>query len=115
MLKHKIKELREAAGMNKAQLGRAVEVTDVTVGYWESGAIRNIGSDKLLKLAGVFGVSVSEMLEDPRKDKTGLEWAAARCRALQEQGFEHSRNDVLEKQFNNLLEDMKGGLPADEH
>lgn len=100
MLKHKIKELREAAGMNKAQLGRAVEVTDVTVGYWESGAIRNIGSDKLLKLAGVFGVSVSEMLEDPRKDKTGLEWALNLCE-------EDIRADVIGESINTRLENMK--------
>lgn len=75
MLKHKIKELREAAGMTKADLSRAVEVTDVTVGYWESGEIKQIGSEKLLKLADVFGISVSELLDDPRADKSGLEWA----------------------------------------
>lgn len=75
MLHLKIKQLREKSGMTKAQLSRAVGVTDVTVGYWESSAIKEIGSDKLLKLAGAFGISVSELLDDPLADKPGLEWA----------------------------------------
>lgn len=75
MLKHKIRDLREAAGMSKATLARAVGVTDVTVGYWESGAIKNIGADKLIKLANTFGLSVSDLLDDPLRDKPGLEWA----------------------------------------
>lgn len=107
MLKAKIKELREAAGMNKAQLGRAVGVSDVTVHYWESGAIKQVGSTHLLKLAEVLGVSVSELLDDPLKEKPGLEWAEARCKALQEQGFEKVRTDVLEREFNVRLENMK--------
>lgn len=65
MLKEKIKKHRLRLKLNKAQLAREVNVTDVTVSYWESGAIKQIGSGKLISLASVFGMSVSELLEDP--------------------------------------------------
>lgn len=106
-LKEKIKELREAAGMNKAELGRKIGVSDVTINYWETGKVKSISSDNLLAVAGAFGLSVSELLDDPLQNKPGLEWAAAKCRALQKQGFERSRNDVLEADFNNHLECLK--------
>lgn len=35
--------------------------------------------------------------------RPGLEWAIARCKALQSQGFERSRNDVLIKDFQNCI------------
>ena len=100
MLKDKIKALREAAEMNKAQLGRAVGVSDVTVGYWESGAIKTMSADNLLKLSGVFGLSVSEMLDDPLKDKPGLEWALSLCE-------EDIRADVIGESINVRLENME--------
>lgn len=65
MLKTKIRELRLNAGMNKAELARAVGVSDVSVHYWENGAIKQIGSDHLLSLAKVFNITVSELLDDP--------------------------------------------------
>jgi len=35
--------------------------------------------------------------------RPGLEWAIARCKALQTQGFERSRHDVLIKDFQNCI------------
>lgn len=64
-LKDKIKELREKSGMNKADLARAVGISDVTVGYWENGKIKTMTSDNLISLAGAFGILVSELLDDP--------------------------------------------------
>lgn len=65
MLKTKIRTLRLDAGMNKAELARAVGVTDVSVHYWENGTIKNIGHQSLMKLAQTFGITVSELLDDP--------------------------------------------------
>ena len=100
MLNHKIKELRKAADMNKTQLAKAVGVSDVTISYWESGAIKQIGSDRLVSLANVFGLSVSELLDDPLKDKPGLEWALSLCE-------EDNRADVIGESINTRLENMK--------
>lgn len=105
-LKEKIKELREAAGMNKAELGRKIGVSDVTINYWETGKVKSISSDNLLAVAGAFGLSVSELLDDPLQNKPGLEWAIARCKALQSQGFERSRHDVLIKDFQNCINSL---------
>lgn len=104
-LKEKIKELRKAAGINKAQLGRMVEVSDVTIGYWESGAIKNIGSSHLLALSQAFGVSVSDLLDDPLKDKTGLEWAVSLCEDMIKDGYALNTT-ALAKSFNSKLESM---------
>lgn len=99
MLKHKIKELREAAGMNKAQLGKLIGVSDVTVFYWEKGTIKNIGSNHLLSLGEAFGVSVSELLDDPRKDKPGLEWALS----LSEEGIS---SEIITESIKKQLDSM---------
>ncbi len=40
LLGPRIKALREEAKLNKAALARRVGVSDVTISYWESGAIR---------------------------------------------------------------------------
>lgn len=65
MLSGNIKAHRLRLKMNKAALARAIDVTDVSIGYWESQAIKEIGHKKLITMAGIFGVSVSELLEDP--------------------------------------------------
>lgn len=72
MLKTKIRTLRLDAGMNKAELARAVGVSNVNILYWETGAIKQIGHKRLMKLAEVFGITVSELLDDPMlKSKVG--------------------------------------------
>lgn len=65
MLKNQIKFYREAAGLSKAELSRRTGVCDVTIHYWESGVITSINSNNLLSVANVFGITVSELLEDP--------------------------------------------------
>lgn len=65
MLKDQIKRYREAAKITKAELSRRTGVCDVTIHYWESGEITSINSNNLLSVASVFGITVSELLEDP--------------------------------------------------
>ena len=36
------------AGLSKAALARRVGVSDVTISYWESGTIKQIGHERLL-------------------------------------------------------------------
>ncbi|WP_444988763.1 helix-turn-helix domain-containing protein [Halomonas mongoliensis] len=59
----RIKELRLEANLNKAALARKVGVSDVTISYWESGAIRQIGHERLVALAQALGCSLSRLLE----------------------------------------------------
>lgn len=59
----RIKELRLEANLNKAALARRVGVSDVTISYWESGAIRQIGHERLVALAQALGCPLSRLLE----------------------------------------------------
>ncbi|MDT8895679.1 helix-turn-helix transcriptional regulator [Halomonas sp. I1] len=61
----RITRLRNEAGLTKVELARKVGVSDVAVAYWESAAISHIGHHNLMKLALVFDVTVSELLDDP--------------------------------------------------
>ncbi|MFN2330545.1 MAG: helix-turn-helix domain-containing protein [Halomonas sp.] len=59
----RIKELRLEANLNKAALARRVGVSDVTISYWESGAIRQIGHERLVALAQALDCPLSRLLE----------------------------------------------------
>ncbi|APX92391.1 hypothetical protein BWR19_05240 [Halomonas sp. 1513] len=60
----RIKQLRLEAGLNKAALARLVGVSDVTISYWESGAIKQIGHERLVALANAFGCPLDELLSE---------------------------------------------------
>jgi len=64
----RIMRLRTERRLSKAALSRRVGVSDVTVHYWESGKIAEIGHTKLLGLAQALGITVSELLDDPMLD-----------------------------------------------
>ncbi|MYL22555.1 helix-turn-helix domain-containing protein [Vreelandella massiliensis] len=59
----RIKQLRLRAKLNKAALAREIGVSDVTVSYWESGAIKQIGHERLVALADALGCSLATLLE----------------------------------------------------
>ena len=72
-----IREHREKAGLTQAQLAEAVFATPHTVGNWERGAtLPDIQSLQLL--AGVFGVTVDELLGGDA-DELAREAANDRC------------------------------------
>ncbi|WP_228716913.1 helix-turn-helix domain-containing protein [Billgrantia pellis] len=58
----KIKQLRLKADLNKAALARKVGVSDVTISYWESGAIKQIGHARLVALAEALDCPLSQLL-----------------------------------------------------
>ncbi|MDC8802439.1 helix-turn-helix transcriptional regulator [Halomonas pacifica] len=60
----RIKQLRLHAQLNKAALARRVGVSDVTISYWESGAIKQIGHERLVALAEALGCPLSQLLDD---------------------------------------------------
>jgi transcriptional regulator with XRE-family HTH domain len=59
----RIKELRIEASLNKAALARRVGVSDVTISYWESGAIKQIGHERLVSLAQALGCPLSRLIQ----------------------------------------------------
>ncbi|WP_258801245.1 helix-turn-helix domain-containing protein [Halomonas sp. DQ26W] len=64
----RIKQLRQEASLNKAALARKVGVSDVTISYWESGAIKQIGHERLVSLADALGCPLRRLLEDESVD-----------------------------------------------
>nr|WP_298412829.1 helix-turn-helix transcriptional regulator [uncultured Halomonas sp.] len=61
----RIKQLRQKAKLSKAGLARKVGVSDVSISYWESGTIRQIGHERLLALAEALGCSLDDLLKTP--------------------------------------------------
>ena len=61
-----LKELREKAGLSMRELGRQVGEDHSNIRYWEqTGKIPR--SDVLIPLAKALGISVDELLGQPRK------------------------------------------------
>lgn len=58
----KIKALRLQRNMTLEELGKRVGVGKSTVRKWETGAIANMGRDKIEKLSEVFGVSPTYLI-----------------------------------------------------
>lgn len=58
-----LKRLRKENGMNQAELAARLGVKQNTVSGWENG-VRHPGIQMLIKLAGVFGCTVDELLSD---------------------------------------------------
>lgn len=63
-----IKALREARGWSKAELGRRVKRTRATVWDWENG-LKNPGTESLIRLAQVFGVTLDQLVFSPAQRK----------------------------------------------
>ncbi|WP_280539059.1 helix-turn-helix transcriptional regulator [Chromohalobacter sp. 11-W] len=60
----RIKQLRIDAGLSKAALARRVGVSDVTISYWESGTIKQVGHERLIALADALHCPIERLLED---------------------------------------------------
>ncbi|MDR5897930.1 helix-turn-helix domain-containing protein [Halomonas vilamensis] len=85
----RIKHLRLRAKLNKAALAREIGVSDVTVSYWESGAIKQIGHERLVALSDALGCSLATLLEGdnaptlPTLNHTGpLPWGQRQAKSI---------------------------------
>lgn len=78
-LANNIKELRKNRKLNQVELAKQLNVSQQTVGAWETG--RAIpGSDTLDMLANYFGVTTDYLLgrnglEDQKEDAVALTWS----------------------------------------
>lgn len=68
----RIKQLRLRAGLSKAALARRVGVSDVTISYWESGTIKQIGHERLQALAESLKCSLGDLLDDSPSSSPSL-------------------------------------------
>lgn len=59
----RIKRLRVQARLSKAALARRVGVSDVTISYWESGTIKQIGHERLLALTEALDCTLVDLLD----------------------------------------------------
>ncbi|GAB2795436.1 hypothetical protein GCM10027040_22320 [Halomonas shantousis] len=62
-LGNRIKHLRVKSGLSKAALARRVGVSDVTISYWESGTIKQIGHERLIALAQALDCPLKDLLD----------------------------------------------------
>lgn len=86
----RIKVLRQQAKLNKAALARRVGVSDVTISYWESGAIRQIGHERLVALAQALNCPLARLLDESSthasplylRGRPPLPWQDARQKSI---------------------------------
>lgn len=65
----KITQAREARGIKKSELARMVGVSAPTVTDWESGEIKKIDGENLLKLSAALGVTADWLLNGSVKSQ----------------------------------------------
>jgi transcriptional regulator with XRE-family HTH domain len=68
MVKLRVKELRQRKGMSQTDLAKAMNVSAVAVGKWESGEYQPT-TDKLPQLAMLLGVDISALFEVETPDR----------------------------------------------
>lgn len=90
-----IAELRKEKGLTQEQLGDEIGVTNKTVSRWETGVYLP-PADALLRMSGMFAVSVNELLTGKRLTDTEYKKAAEENlkQAIQESSF--SLKDKIE-------------------
>ncbi|WP_110687977.1 helix-turn-helix domain-containing protein [Salinicola aestuarinus] len=78
----RIKQLRLQAGLSKAALARRVGVSDVTISYWESGTIKQIGHERLVSLTSALDCSLRELLDEDAMNAIAGTPSQAGCQVL---------------------------------
>ena len=63
-LAQKIKMHRKALGLTQTELGEKLDVEKNAVSKWECGRVENIRVSKIKKMAEIFGVSFSYLIDD---------------------------------------------------
>lgn len=80
-LADRLRRLREDSKFTKRYVAHIAGVSDVVVGYWESGRIEEIGHQRLMAVARVYGLSLTDLIGDRKPHWTdkhmrrdGAEW-----------------------------------------
>lgn len=73
MLSDTIKRLRKKKGLSQAQIAMKLGITQGAVSQWEHG-LTEPGSDQLLMLAQIFGVSVYKLkgVDEPQQKESAI-------------------------------------------
>ena len=84
----RIKLMRRRADLSQADVAQRMKISSSAYGHWETGQ-RGVGVNQLIKLAGVFGCRVTDLLpessvtdydrvrvKDPRLDEIIALWLA---------------------------------------
>lgn len=73
MLSDTIKRLRKKKGLSQAQIAMKLGITQGAVSQWEHG-LTEPGSDQLLMLAQIFGVSVYKLkgVDEPQQKEPAI-------------------------------------------
>lgn len=62
-LGRRIKRHRKDQGISKAGLARIIDVSDVTIAYWEAGTVDAMNWRNLVALADTLGVPLNELID----------------------------------------------------
>lgn len=74
-----MKAARERAGLSQAQAAAGIGVHEMTISKWERGTME-MGADKALRLAALYGVSLDELTEAPVVSENVPRGTASRVR-----------------------------------
>src|SRR5690606_7685316 len=95
MIGFAVRELREKAGINQADVANRVGVSNVTISRYERGE-RQIPSSTLIKIAEVIGVTVEDIYERCRELEALREKADRGASAEPETpGYVHSPESLV--------------------
>lgn len=72
LVSQKITAIRKDKGMSMTELAAASGIAQTSISRYESGKIKKIEEDKLVKIANALGVSYDELIKgDPLYEKQG--------------------------------------------
>ena len=81
MFAKRLKILREHAKINQSELARSLDVTQGTIGNWETGK-RIPDSDTLKVIANYFGVSIDYLLGNDNREDANAHFDDPKIRLL---------------------------------
>lgn len=96
----RLRSLRAKANMTQAELAQKLDVSRPAVGSWESGKIRP-RLDKLSQLAELFGITVSELMDEPAGQERSVRGTSALVPLL---GWAHMGEPVDEGELHEVVE-----------
>ena len=73
----KLKEVREARGITRADLARRAQTGVATIQHWESG-VRSPQVDTLAQVADALGVAIADLVVVPSEERFPGDWRVLR-------------------------------------